>query len=166
MELFTPESGLIFWMLLVFLVVLFVLGKFAWPFITTAIAEREKYINDSVKAADEAFSKLETVKEERTMILAKAREDQNTLMKEMQVMKEKLIEEAKLQARTEAERIVSDARLRILAEKEQALKEVKDQVALLSIGIASKILRKNLESDSSQIELVDTLLDEMDVNKN
>jgi len=166
MELFTPESGLIFWMLLVFLVVLFVLGKFAWPFITTAIAEREKYINDSVKAADEAFSKLETLKEERTMILAKAREDQNTLMKEMQVMKEKLIEEAKVQARTEAERIVSDARLRILAEKEQALKEVKDQVALLSISIASKVLRKNLESDASQLELVDTLLDEMDVNKN
>lgn len=166
MELFTPESGLIFWMLLVFLVVLFVLGKFAWPFITNAIAEREKYINDSVKAADEAFSKLETVKEERTMILAKAREEQNTLLKEVQVMKEKFIEDAKEQARTEADKIITDARLKIQAEKEQALKEVKDQVALLSIGIASKVLRKNLESDASQIELVDTLLDEMDVNKN
>lgn len=166
MELFTPESGLLFWMLLVFLVVVFVLGKFAWPFITNAIAEREKYINDSVKAADEAFSKLETVKEERTIILAKAREEQNALMKEVQVMKEKFIEDAKEQARAEADKIIANARVSIQAEKEQALKEVRNQVALLSLGIASKVLRKNLESDKSQIELVDTLLDEMDTNKN
>jgi len=166
MELFTPESGLLFWMLLVFLVVVFVLGKFAWPFITNAIAEREKYINDSVKAADEAFSKLETVKDERTIILAKAREEQNALMKEVQVMKEKFIEDAKEQARAEADKIIANARVSIQAEKEQALKEVRNQVALLSLGIASKVLRKNLESDKSQIELVDTLLDEMDTNKN
>lgn len=166
MELFTPESGLLFWMLLVFLVVVFVLGKFAWPFITNAIAEREKYINDSVKAADEAFSKLETVKDERTIILAKAREEQNALMKEVQVMKEKFIEGAKEQARAEADKIIANARVSIQAEKEQALKEVRNQVALLSLGIASKVLRKNLESDKSQIELVDTLLDEMDTNKN
>lgn len=166
MELFTPESGLLFWMLLVFLVVLFILGKFAWPFITNAIADREKYINDSVKAADEAFSKLETVKEERTAILAKAREDQNALMKEVQIMKEKLIEEAKVQARAEADKIIADARMSILAEKELALKEVKNQVALLSIGIAGKVLRKNLESDKSQMELVDQLLGEMDAYKN
>lgn len=166
MELFTPESGLLFWMLLVFLVVLFILGKFAWPFITNAIADREKYINDSVKAADEAFSKLETVKEERTAILAKAREDQNALMKEVQIMKEKLIEEAKVQARAEADKIIADARMSILAEKELALKEVKNQVALLSIGIAGKVLRKNLETEKSQMELVDQLLGEMDAYKN
>lgn len=166
MELFTPETGLIFWMLLVFLVVLSVLGKFAWPFITKAIAEREKYINDSVKAAEEAFSKLESIKEERNEILAKSREEQNTLLKEVQILKEKLIEDAKIQARAEADKLVADARQSILAEKEQALKEVRNQVALLSIGIAGKVLRKNLESETSQIELVNQLLDEMDTNKN
>jgi ATP synthase, F0 subunit b len=166
MELFTPESGLIFWMMIVFLTVLFVLGKYAWPFITKAIATREKYINDSVKAADEAFSKLESIKEERNAILVQAREEQHALLKEVQVMKEKLIEDAKEQARAEADKIIEDARKNILAEKEQALKEVKNQVALLSIGIAGKVLRKNLESDKSQMELVDQLLNEMDTYKN
>ncbi|MEN6363313.1 MAG: F0F1 ATP synthase subunit B [Bacteroidales bacterium] len=166
MELFTPESGLIFWMLIVFLTVLFVLWKFAWPSITKAIANREKYINDSVKAADEAFSKLETIKEERNAILAKAREEQNAQLKEVQVLKEKLIEDAKNEARAEADKLIADARKSILAEKEQALKEVRDQVALLSIGIAGRVLRKNLESDKSQMELVDQILDEMDTQKN
>ena len=166
MELFTPETGLIFWMLLVFLTVLFVLGKFAWPVITKAISEREKYINNSVKAADEAFSKLESIKEERNVILAKAREDQNALLKEVQVLKEKLIEDARNQARIEADKLISDARQSILAEKEQALKEVRNQVAMLSIGIAGKILRKNLETDASQLDLVNTILDEMDTLKN
>jgi len=166
MELFTPESGLIFWMLIVFLTVLFVLWKFAWPTITSAIASREKYINDSVKAADEAFSKLDFIKEQRIAILAKAREEQNTLLKEVQVMKDKLIEDAKKQARIEADRLIADARHSILAEKEQALKEVRDQVALLSISIAGKVLRKDLESDSSQMALVNTILDEMDTLKN
>ena len=166
MELFTPESGLIFWMLIVFLTVLFVLWKFAWPSITSAIASREKYINDSVKAADEAFSKLDFIKEQRIAILAKAREEQNTLLKEVQVIKEKLIEDAKNQARIEADRLIADARHSILAEKEQALKEVRDQVALLSISIAGKVLRKDLESDSSQMALVNTILDEMDTLKN
>jgi len=166
MELFTPESGLIFWMLLVFLTVLFVLGKFAWPVITKAISEREKYISNSVKAADEAFSKLESIKEERNVILAKAREDQNAILKEVQVLKEKLIEEAKNQARLEADKLIADARQSILAEKEQALKEVRNQVAMLSIGIAGKILRKNLETDASQLDLVNTIIDEMDTLKN
>ena len=77
-------------------------------------------------------------------------------MKEVQVLKEKLIEDAKNQARIEADKLIADARQSILAEKEQALKEVRNQVALLSIGIAGKVLRKNLESDTSQMELVNT----------
>ena len=166
MELFTPEAGLIFWMLIVFLTVLFVLWKFAWPSITKAIANREKYINDSVKAADEAFSKLESIKEERNMILSKAREEQNTLLKEVQALREKLIEDARIQARVEADKLIAEARQSILAEKEQALKEVRNQVALLSIGIAGKVLRKNLESEKAQMELVDQILDEMDTQKN
>jgi F-type H+-transporting ATPase subunit b len=166
MELFTPESGLILWMLLVFLTVLFVLGKFAWPAITKAIADREKYINDSVKAADGVFFKLESIKEERNKILSEAREEQHLLLKEAQVLKEKLIEDAKSQARLEAEKLLEEARQGILSEKEQALKEVRNQVALLSIGIAGRVLRKNLESDTTQMELVNQILNEMDTLKN
>jgi F-type H+-transporting ATPase subunit b len=153
-------------MLLVFLVVLFILGKFAWPVITKAIANREKYISDSISVADEAHAKLEGIKAERNTILAQAREEQNVILKEVQLLKEKLIEDAKTQAHAEADKIIADARQSILAEKEQALKEIRNQVALLSIGIAGKVLRKNLESDASQTELVNTLLDEANMLKN
>jgi len=166
MGLFTPETGLIFWMLLVFLSVLLILGKFAWPAITQAIAKREQYINESVRAADLAYEKLELVKEQKNAILSKAREDQNTILKEVQVLKEKLIEDAKIQAREEADKLIADARQNILSEKEQALKEVRNQVALLSIGIAGKLLRKNLETDPAQLALVNQMLDEVNTLKN
>jgi len=166
MGLFTPETGLIFWMLLVFLSVLFILGKFAWPSITQAIAKREQYITDAVRVANEAHEQLQSVKEERLVILAQARDEQNAILKEVQLMREKLMEDAKTAARTEADRLISDARLSIQAEKDQALKEVRNQVALLSIGIAGKLLRKNLESDASQLELVNKMLDDVNTLKN
>jgi F-type H+-transporting ATPase subunit b len=166
MGLFTPDSGLVFWMLIVFLTVVGILWKFAWPFITKAIADREQYITNSVKAADEAYLKLETIKEERTSILAEAREEQNTILKEVQVLREKLIEDAKNQARVEADKLLAEARLNIQTEKEMALKEVRNQVALLSVSIASKLLRKNLENDGAQVELVNKMLDEANTLKN
>ncbi len=166
MGLFTPDTGLLFWMLIVFLTVVGILWKFAWPFITKAIAEREQYITNSVKAAEEAYLKLETVKEERTAILAEARNEQNVALKEVQHLREKLIEEAKLQARAEADKLIADARLTIQSEKEQALKEVRNQVAMLSVSIAGKLLRKNLENDAAQIELVNNMLDEANTLKN
>lgn len=166
MGLFTPETGLIFWMLLVFLVVLFILGKYAWPVITKAITKREKYITDSVLVADEAYAKLEDIKAERETILAQAREEQNVILKEVQLLKDKLIEDAKTQAHSEADKIIADARQSIQSEKKQALKEVRDQVAMLSIGIASKVLRKNLESDASQTDLINKMLDEANMLKN
>jgi F-type H+-transporting ATPase subunit b len=166
MGLFTPDTGLIFWMLIVFLTVVGVLWKFAWPFITKAIADREQYITNSVKAADEAYQKLETIKEERTEILAEAREEQNEILKEVQALREKLIEDAKNQARVEADKLITEARLSIQTEKEQALKEVRNQVALLSVNIAGRLLRKNLEGDSAQIELVNKMLDDANTLKN
>lgn len=166
MGLFTPDSGLVFWMLIVFLTVVGILWKFAWPFITKAIADREQYITNSVKAADEAYLKLETIKEERTSILAEAREEQNNILKEVQVLREKLIEDAKNQARIEADKLLAEARLNIQTEKEMALKEVRNQVALLSVSIAGKLLRKNLESDGAQVELVNKMLDEANTLKN
>jgi F-type H+-transporting ATPase subunit b len=166
MQLFTPETGLIFWMLLVFLIVVAILGKFAWPVITKAIANREKYITDSVKAADETYLKLDAIKEERNVIMSQAREEQNAILKEVQLLREKLIEDAKTQAREEANKLIGEARLSIQAEKELALKEVRNQVALLSVSIAGKVLRKNLESDAAQMELVNQMLDDANTLKN
>lgn len=160
MELFNPESGLIIWMLLVFLIVLFILGKYAFPIITKAISEREKYISNAIKVADEANEKLEKITEERNAILAQAREEQNNILKEVHATKEKLIEESKEEAKAEAEKIIANARLAINAEKEQALKDVRNQVAQLSVDIAGKVLRKNLASNDAQMELVNKILDD------
>jgi F-type H+-transporting ATPase subunit b len=166
MGLFTPDTGLLFWMLIVFLTVVAILWKFAWPYITKAIADREQYITNSVKAAEEAYQKLETVKEERTAILAEARDEQNSLLKEVQSLREKLIEEAKLQARAEADKLIAEARMTIQTEKELALKEVRNQVALLSVNIAGRLLRKNLENETSQMELINQMLDDANALKN
>lgn len=166
MELFNPETGLIIWMLIVFLSVLFVLGKYAWPAITGAIAKREQYIANAIRVADEANEKLERIKDERNEILGKAREEQNNILKEVQALKEQLIEEAKTKAKIEAEKMIEDARQSINAEKEQALKEVKNQVARLSVDIASRVLRKNLEGDEAQLELVNKIFDEVKILNN
>ncbi len=161
MELFNPESGLIIWMLLVFGTVVFILGKFAWRPIVNAINKREEYIANAIKVADEANEKLARIDDEKTAILTQAREEYNTILKDVQVLKEKLIADAKGQAQTEAEKIVENARQTIIKEKEQALKDVRNQVAKLSIDIAGKVLRKNLESEPAQKELVDKILDEV-----
>ncbi len=161
MELFNPESGLILWMLLVFGTVVFILGKFAWRPIINAINKREEYIANAIKVADEANEKLARIDDEKTAILTKAREEYNAILKDVQVLKEKLIADAKEQARIQAEKIIEDARLTIAKEKEQALKDVRNQVAQLSVNIAGKVLRKNLETESAQKELVDKILDEV-----
>lgn len=166
MELFSPESGLIIWMLVVFLSVVIILGKFAWPAITEAIAKRELHIANAIRVADEANEKFERIKEERVAIINEAREEQNRILKEVHTLREKLMEEAKEQAITEANRLIEDARLTIKAEKKQALKEVRNQVALLSVEIAGRVLRKNLESDKSQLDLVNTILDDVKSLKN
>jgi F-type H+-transporting ATPase subunit b len=166
MGLFTPETGLIFWMLLVFGALVLLLGKFAWPVITKALADREQHITNSVKAADEAYQKLESVKEERIEILAQAREEQNAILMEVKALREKLLTEAKEHARKEADALIAEARLSIQSEREQALKEIRHQVALLSIQIAGKLVRKNLEGDAAQTELVNRMLDEANTLKN
>ncbi len=163
MELFNPASGLIFWMLIVFGTVLFILGKFAFPVIVKAIEKRENYISESLRKADEVNQQLRNIQEERTQVLKEAREEQNRILKEVQVLRDQLIDEAKIKAQAEADKIIVSARQSIELEKQQALKDVRNQVALLSVGIAGKVLRKNLETDTAQTELVSRILDDVTI---
>jgi F-type H+-transporting ATPase subunit b len=166
MDLVTPNIGLVFWTTITFVILLFILGKFAWPVITKAIAKREAYIADSLKKADEVNVQLESIREERKVALATAKEEANTILKEVNVLKEKLIQEAKDQAKAEATKIIAEAKASIEQEKEKALKGIKNQVALISIDIAGKVLKKNLENDKVQQEYVNTLLDDINALKN
>lgn len=153
-------------MLVVFLLLLFILGKFAYPYITKAISEREDYINNAVKVADEAHAKLEKIEEERKAILAKATEEQNQAIKTVKEMQARLEAEAEGKAREKADKIIAEARASIEAERQQALKDVRNEVARLSVNIAEKVLRKDLENDQAQMDLVNRLIEEDQVLNN
>ncbi len=160
MELFTPEVGLLFWMLIAFLFVFFVLAKYAWPSIIKGVDERGKFIDDSIESAKQANEQLAGIKVEGDRLIAEAREKQLQLLQEASDMRDELIREAKQQATVEAEKIKQSATAAIQREKTEAMKEIRTQVALLSVEIAEKVIRKNLDNKPAQMELIDQLLDE------
>ncbi len=166
MDLVTPGVGLVFWTTLTFIILLVILGKFAWPVITKAIAKREAYIADAIKKADEVNIQIEKIKEERRAILAEAKEEQNMILKEVNALKEKLIQEAKDQAQAEATKMIENAKASILQEQEKALKGIKNQVAMISIDIAEKVLRKNLSQEKAQTDYINTLMEDISVLNN
>ena len=161
----TPDFGLLFWMLIAFLVVFFILAKFGFPAIINMVEERKKYIDESLQSAREANEKLANIKAESEVILKEAQLRQSQILKYATATREKIIREAKEKASTEASRIVEEARAQIVAEREKSERDSREQIADLSIQIASKVLSKNLEKDNQQIEWIDHLLDEMSIAK-
>ena len=166
MSLLNPDSGLIFWMLIAFGIVFFVLAKFGFPVIVGMVEKRKQYIDDSLKAAHEANERLVHIKEESESILAKAREEQANILKEAVETRKRIIQESKDQAGAEGNRLLEEARKQIQKEKEDAIRDIRLQVSELSIGIAEKILRKNLDDDQKQNGLIERLLDEASTIKN
>ncbi|MDR1371389.1 MAG: F0F1 ATP synthase subunit B [Dysgonamonadaceae bacterium] len=164
MELFTPDIGLICWMIIPFGVVFFILAKFAWPAIIKGVDKRAAFIDESLKAAQEANDRLAGIKEESEKILVQAREEQLQILKNGADMREQMIKDAKQQAAVEADKLIEEARMAIQKEKEDAIRDVRAQVAELSINIAEKVLRKNLEKKEAQMELVNKLIDEAQKN--
>ncbi len=164
MELFTPDIGLIFWMLIPFGLVFFVLAKYAWPVILKGVEKRAAFIDESLQAAKEANDRLAGIKEESEHILSEAKKEQLCLLKDGADMREQMIKEAKQQAAVEADKIIQEARVAIRKEKEEAIRDVRAQVAELSIGIAEKVLRRNLDNKQAQVELVNKLIDETQNN--
>ena len=161
MNLLLPESGLLFWMTIIFAIVFFLLAKFGFPVITGMVEKRSQRINDSLEAARVAEEALAHLTQEKERILEETRLEQSRLMKETATEREKLIEQAQIQAQEEAEKILQAATARIHEEKEAAMKELRNEVALLSLAIAEKALRKELASDKGQTELINRLVDQM-----
>jgi F-type H+-transporting ATPase subunit b len=164
MDLVTPGIGLIFWTTLFFLILLFILGKFAWPAILTAIRARNESIKQALDAAEKAKQEMAKLQSDNQKILAEAKAERDAMMKEAKHLKDKLIADAKEQASAEARRLVSNARDSIQAEKKAAINDLKNQVAILSLDIAEKILKKKLEDSKAQKELINTLINEADLN--
>ena len=164
MELVTPAFGLVFWMLITFLIVLFLLKKFAWKPILDMIKEREESIENALSSAEKAKKEMASLKSSNEKILSDARLERDLMLKEARELKEGMINEAKGKATAEADKIVTAARETINNEKMAAITELKNQVATLSIEIAEKELRQQLASDEKQKAYVKQLLDEVKLN--
>jgi F-type H+-transporting ATPase subunit b len=164
MGLVTPDFGLLFWMLLTFLIVLYVLKKFAWKPILSSIKEREESIEDALKSAERAREEMANLQASNEKILASARQEKEELLKEARDIRQKIIDEAKDKASLEANKMIELAKIAINNEKASALEEMKQNIASMSIQIAEKILRKELADPKQQQELVDKYLNNTKLN--
>ena len=164
MSLLVPDSGLLFWMLLSFGIVFFVLAKYGFPVIVKMVNERKEYIDRSLVVAKEANEQLANLKAEGETIMAKAHEEQARILNEAAATRDRIIKEAKEQARIEGDKMMEEVKRQ--AEKEDAIRDIRRQVAVLSVDIAEKVLRKNLDDENKQTAMIDRLLDELTVSKN
>lgn len=165
MNLLMPETGLLFWMLISFGIVFAILAKFGFPIITKMVEERKVYIEKSLDAAREANEQLAKVKAEGETILAAAQKEQVKILAEAANTRDRIVTEARELARVEGAKELEVIRKQIQTEKEEAIKDIRRQVAILSVDIAEKVLRNNLDNQSEQMKLIDRLLDEAMVSK-
>jgi F-type H+-transporting ATPase subunit b len=164
MPLINPGLGVIFWMTLAFALVLFVLGKYAWPAILKGLREREQSIQDALDAAKKAHEEMKLLKLDNEKLLKEAKEERSAILREARKIKEKIIEDAKEKANQEASKIVESAKERIENEKNAAMVEIKNTIAEYSVQIAEKILREELSDAKKQKDYINKLLKETNLN--
>ena len=161
MDLLMPAFGLLFWMTVVFLIVFFILKMAGFPAIIKMVNDRKEYIDDSLKKAHEANEKLAKFQKQGESILQDAREKQAAILKEAAETRDAIVEKAQDKAREEGARLLSDAKAQIETEKQNAIREIRTQVAELSVQIAEKVLKEKLSSDKEQMDMINRLLDEV-----
>lgn len=165
MSLLTPDAGLLFWMLLSFGIVVFILVKYGFPIIVKMVEDRKAYIDESLFAAKQAREELAKVKTDSEEIINNARKEQSNILAEAAKSRDMIVEGAKDKAREEAQKIMDTAREQIQIEKEDAIREIRREVATLSVDIAEKVLREKLNQKSEQMNMIDRLLDEINIPK-
>jgi F-type H+-transporting ATPase subunit b len=165
MALLLPESGLLFWMLLSFGIVVFILAKFGFPIIIKMVESRKTYIDESLLIAKQAYEQMAKVRVEGEVIVEKARREQVRILNEATETRDLLIKDAKEKAQSEGVKMIADARKQILIEKEDAIRDIRRQVAELSVDIAEKVLRDKLEKKGEQMNMINRLLDEINISK-
>lgn len=154
----TPDIGTIFWMTIAFGLVLFILGKFAWKPILNALKERDHSIESALKSAELARVEMAQLKTDNDKIMAEAKVERDNVLNEARNLKDKIIAEAKEKAAEEANRIMETARINFRAEKDAAVNEIKNQVALLSVQVAEKILKQKLTEYKEQKDLIENMM--------
>lgn len=164
MSLLTPSFGMIFWMIIAFIVVLLILRSFAWKPILNALREREYNIKEALRSADNAKKEMKKLKADNEKIIAEGQKEKNEILKEARETREKMINDAKDEARREAEKIIENAKISIAEEKAAVLAELRNKVVELSVDIAEKIIKDHLDNDKAQKELIDDLLNDVKFN--
>lgn len=162
MELFTPDFGLVFWMFVAVALLLFVLYKWGWPAIIKMVEGRADLIDKGVEYAQNAKDQLEHAREESEKYLAEARSQQADMLREADRMKTQIIEEARVAAQFEAQKVMDAAKVSIEQERKEAQMQFRNEVSTFALDIAAKVMRNQLNDEKAQSKLVNTLLDEME----
>ncbi len=162
-SILTPDLGLFFWMALAFIIVLLILSKFGFPVIVKMIDERQKFINDSLMNAREANEKLASIQAEGEKILRNAREEQAKILKDAMATRDAIVKDAQQKAIAEGEKLLEEAKAQILVEKENALRDIRSQVADLSIRVAEQLIMEQLKDDYKQENYINKILDKVEV---
>lgn len=164
MDLITPEFGLVFWTLITFFILLVILKKFAWRPILGAVSEREEGIKNALASAENARIEMENLQSDNERILKEARLEREVMLKEARELKNKIIDDAKEEAKRQSDKLVRQAQETILREKKAAISDLKTEVAKVSISIAEKVIRGELSDADKQEKLVKSMLDDNSLN--
>ena len=164
MDLLTPSIGNIFWTTVVFLILVILLGKFAWKPILSAINTRETNIVDALNQVKLAKAEMENLKADNERIIREAKIERDAILKEAREIKDKIVGEAKDTAKTEGDKMIEQARQTINAEKNAAMADIKSQIGELSVNIAESILKQKLDNNDAQNQLVENILNKSNLN--
>lgn len=159
-----PDVGLLFWTTVFFLLFLFLLKRFAWVPLTAALVKRQSDIQDALNEAKKAKEEMSALNARNEELIKEAQEQRALIMKEAKTAKDTIINDAKVKAKEEAQRIMSTATQEIEAQKKSALMEVKNEVGQMALSIAEKVIRKELQSNPDQVSFVDKLVNEIKLN--
>ncbi|MEN9339701.1 MAG: synthase subunit [Bacteroidota bacterium] len=164
MDLLTPGFGLFFWTLIAFTTVFFLLKLFAWKPILQALSERENNIADSIASAEKVRNEMASLKSEHEVLLNQAREERTMLLKEAKETRDRIVNEAKEVAKEEASKIMAETRQQIEFQKNAAIVDVKNQIGMLVIEVAEKVLRKEMANKQEQTNYIKELASDIKLN--
>jgi F-type H+-transporting ATPase subunit b len=164
MGIIEPGIGLLFWMTLTFVILLFLLAKFAWKPIVNAVNDRETSIQDALNQAVLAKKEMEVLKADNERIIREAKIERDAILKEAREIKDKIVGDAKDIAKTEGDKLIEAAKSTIEAEKNAAMADIKTQIGALSVNIAESILKQKLDNSEAQNELVQNYLNKSNLN--
>lgn len=163
-SLLTPDPGLVFWMTIAFGLVLFVLVKFGFPVILDKLDSRKKFIDESVVAAKQAYIKLEHVQAQNKLLIEEAERERSQIISDAAKKRDLILERAKEKAIKETKHLIDNARKQIIEEREEAIIAIRREIAVISVDIAEKVLRKNLKEKEDQMSMIERLIDEINLS--